>query len=161
MLRSFVCSVLVLSSVMAIAACSSDDSSGSSSSSSGGQNSGCAADNRKDIYTAGITKPAGTLQVKLVDAKPGPPAKGTNEMMIEVLDAAGAPIDGATVVVTPFMPDHGHGSAVAPIVTAAGAGKYNVQKVYLSMAGLWKITVSVQQAGGAIQEAAFQFCLEG
>jgi hypothetical protein len=30
------------------------------------------------------------------------------------------------------------------------------------MAGLWKITVSVQMASsGEIQEAAFQFCVDG
>jgi hypothetical protein len=144
---------------LAGAACSSGDSSSSSSSGAG---TSCAADGRKDIYTAGLTKPAGTLQVKLVDAQPGPPIKGTNTLMLEIVDPAGNPVDGATVTVTPFMPDHGHGSAVTPIVTAAGSGKYEVTKVYLAMAGLWKITVSVQMpSGGGIQEAAFQFCLEG
>jgi hypothetical protein len=33
--------------------------------------------------------------------------------------------------------------------------------VYLPMAGLWKITIAVQMPGGAIQEAAFQFCVDG
>jgi hypothetical protein len=141
-----------------LAACGSDDSSGNGSALS----TGCAADNRKDVYTAGMTKPAGSLEVKILDAKPGPPVKGTNEMTLEVLDASGQPVDGASITVTPFMPDHAHGSAVTPIVTPSGGGKYAVTKVYLAMAGLWKITVSIQLPGAAaLQEAAFQFCLDG
>lgn len=144
-----------------VAACSGGDDASSSSTSGAPAQTGCAADNRKDVYTAGLAKPAGDLSVKLLEASPAPPAKGTNKMTIEVLDGAGKPVDGATITVTPFMPDHGHGSAVKPIVTPSGAGKYAIDKVYLAMAGLWKITVSVQMPGGALQEAAFQFCLDG
>ena len=123
---------------------------------------GCAADTRKDIYTAGLAKPAGTLSVKLLDSDPGPPIKGTNTMMLEVLDPGGQPVDGATITVTPWMPDHGHGSAVKPAVTALGGGKYSVANVYLVMAGLWQIKVDVQPAGGGqSHEATFQFCLDG
>jgi hypothetical protein len=159
MLRRALLTFAVLSCT-AVVACSSDDSS-SSSSSTGGPATGCAADNRKDIYTAGLTKPAGDLQVKLLESKPGPPIKGTNELQIEVMDAGGAPLDGATVTVTPFMPDHGHGSALPPVTKPLGGGKYTVEKVYLSMSGLWRLTVSVQMPGGAIKEAAFQFCVDG
>jgi hypothetical protein len=155
--------LLVLSVVMATvaltSACSSDDDG---SGKSGASATGCAADNRKDIYTAGLSKPAGALSVKLVEARPGPPIKGTNAMTIEVLDATGQPVDGATVTVTPWMPDHAHGSAVKPVVSAAGGGKYTVEKIYLAMAGLWQIKVGVQPpSGGALQEATFQFCLDG
>lgn len=142
-----------------LSACSSDG--GSTSSTSSGQTTACDADTRKDVYTSGLTKTAGTYQVKLLEAKPGPPQKGTNELMLEVMDASNNPVDGATLTVTPFMPDHGHGSAVVPVVSALGSGKYSVTKVYLAMAGLWKLTVSVQMPGGAMQETAFQFCLDG
>jgi hypothetical protein len=161
-MRAALLPIALLSCVALVAACSSDDSSSSSSSSTtGGPSNGCAADNRKDIYTAGLTKPAGDLQVKLLESKPGPPIKGTNELQIEVMDAGGAPLDGATLTVVPFMPDHGHGSALAPVTKPLGGGKYSVEKVYLSMSGLWRLTVSVQMPGGAIKEAAFQFCVDG
>jgi hypothetical protein len=98
----------------------------------------------------------------MVEATPAPPAKGTNAMTLELTDAGGKPIDGATITVTPFMPDHAHGSAVTPVVAPAGPGRYSVTKVYLPMAGLWRITVSVQAASGApVQDAVFQFCLDG
>ncbi len=155
---------LLLSSFgLALLACSGD--SGGTTGNNGGAAStltGCAADHRKDLYTAGLTKPAGTMSVKLLDSDPGPPIKGTNELMLEVLDASGQPVDGATITVLPWMPDHAHGSAVTPTVTPAGGGKYNVTNVYLSMAGLWQLKVEVQPAGAAaLPQAIFQFCLDG
>jgi hypothetical protein len=153
-------SVGLLVSVMA-AGCSGDDDEGGSTNGPPPA-TGCAADTRKDIYTAGLAKPAGSFSVKLVESRPGPPIKGTNAMTLEVLDAGGQPVDGATITITPWMPDHAHGSAVKPIVTPMGGGKYDVEKVYLAMAGLWQIKVAVQPAGGGpLQETMFQFCLDG
>jgi hypothetical protein len=82
-------------------------------------------------------------------------------MTIEVVDANGAGVDGATIKVTPSMPDHGHGRAQKPEVAAVGGGKYAVTKVYLSMAGLWEIKVAVQRPGVEVQTATFNFCLDG
>lgn len=124
------------------------------------QTTGCTADNRKDVYAPGLAKSAGDLTVKVTGAVPAPPVKGMNELTLELTDSAGA-VDGATVNVAPFMPDHGHGSTVTPVVAASGGGRYTVTKIYLAMAGLWKITVGVQRPGGALQEAAFQFCVDG
>ncbi len=142
-------------------ACSSDDDSTTTGTGTSASTA-CAADKRQDIYTAGLTKPAGDLQVVLVDAQPGPPIKGMNTLKLELRDSSGAAVDGAEISVTPFMPDHAHGSARKPVVTAAGAGRYDVAGVWLPMAGLWKITVSVKKAeGAALQAAEFQFCLDG
>jgi hypothetical protein len=128
----------------------------------GGSAGACASDARKDVYTAGLSKQGAGLTVKIVDATPAPPAKGTNVMTLQVLDGAGKPLDGASVQVTPFMPDHGHGSAVPPVVTPAGSdGKYAVDKVYLAMAGLWQLTITVTPAGGTRGEVVFSFCLDG
>jgi hypothetical protein len=154
--------LLLSSFAVALLACSSDSGGSTGNGGAASTATGCAADHRKDIYTAGLTKPAGAMSVKLLDSDPGPPIKGTNELTIEVLDASGQPVDGATVTVTPWMPDHAHGSAVKPTVTPAGGGKYTVANVYLSMAGLWQLKVDVQPAGGsALPEAIFQFCLDG
>jgi hypothetical protein len=144
-------------------ACSSDSQpSGGGSNVSPAGVGGRVADGQADVYAPGLTKAAGTMTVKLVEAKPGPPVKGNNELTLEVLDASGQPVDGATVTVTPWMPDHAHGSAVKPTVTPTGGGRYHVTDVYLAMAGLWQIKVDVQPAGGgALQEAVFQFFLDG
>jgi hypothetical protein len=158
--RTFVV-VLGLFAAALVSGCSSDGGSNGTAAGAG-QATGCASDTRKDVYTAGLTKTAGALNVKVVEATPAPPAKGTNAMTFELTDAGGKPVDGATITVTPFMPDHAHGSAVTPAVAPAGAGRYSVTNVYLPMAGLWRITFSVQAAGGgATQDAVFQFCLDG
>jgi hypothetical protein len=158
-MRTVLIASALLAGVVTIAGCSSSDDSNDKSAASA--TNGCAADNRKDIYTAGLTKAAGNLTIKMVDAAPAPPSKGMNTMTLEVTDASGKPVDGATVTITPFMPDHGHGSARTPVVTPAGGGKYTASEVYFAMAGLWRVTVSVQMPSAPVQEAIYQFCLDG
>jgi hypothetical protein len=167
--------VFLLASVLAVAAgigCSSDDEGSS------GTGGACASDSRKDIYTAGLTKTTGSMMVRLVESiaisgatrTPGAPHKGTNELTVEILDANGAPLNltgpdgkflpGVTVTMTPWMPDHAHGSARKTIVTPSGNGRYTISDIWLSMAGLWQLSVNVTTASGS-QEAMFQFCLDG
>jgi len=157
-----VVATVLLSVALMSTACSGDDDGGDKGSTGAPPATGCAADGRKDVYAPGLSKSAGTLSVRLLESNPGPPIKGTNTMTLEVVDAAGQPVDGATITVTPWMPDHAHGSAVKPVVTATGGGKYTVDEIYLAMAGLWQIKIGVQTAGGGpLQEATFQFCLYG
>jgi hypothetical protein len=140
---------------------STDPGSSGSSGTSGQTSTACDKDTRKDIYSAGLAKQSSALSVKIVESTPSPPKKGTNTMMLEISDPAGKPIDGATVSVTPWMPDHAHGSAVTPLVTPMSGGKYNVEKIYYPMPGLWRVTVTVQIPGAAPQEVAFNFCFDG
>lgn len=153
---------LALPAGLLVAACGSDESGeGGSSGSSGSAATACDKDTRKDVYTAGLAKQNGALSVSILESTPSPPKKGTNTMTLRIVDAAGKPIDGATVSVTPFMPDHAHGSAVTPVVTPMSDGKYAVAKIYYPMAGLWKVTVTVQTLNAAPQEVAFNFCFDG
>ena len=59
-MRTFlVVSMAVVTAAM-VAGCSGEDDSGSSGTTSGSAPAtGCAADTRKDVYTAGLSKPAG------------------------------------------------------------------------------------------------------
>lgn len=167
---SFVC-LAALATLSALAALAGGCSSSSGGDGATGGTSGavmttsaaCAADNRKDIYTAGLSKQtgAGGLSIKLMEATPAPPQKQSNALVLQVVDAAGKPVDGATVSVTPFMPDHGHGSSVKPTVMPMGGGVYDVSNVYLPMPGLWRLTVTVQMPNVAADDAAFQFCIDG
>ena len=159
-------SLVILATLLATAACGGGDDSASSSSTGASTtvpttSAACAADTRKDVYVAGLTKNAGTMSVKLMSASPSPPSTGVNTLSLELLDATGAAIDGATLTVTPWMPDHAHGSSVKAGVVPAGGGMYTVSNVYLVMAGLWQVKVSVQRAPGDVEEATFQFCLDG
>ena len=165
--RSVPVRVLLLSSaalVLSLLACSSTADGGPSSSGSSGASttSACAQDARKDIYTAGLSKQtASSYSVKIMDATPAPPAKLTNAMTIQLLDASGKPVDGASLSVLPFMPDHGHGSAVKPAVTPKGGGVYDIANLYYPMPGLWRITVTIQVPNVAPQDVAFSFCIDG
>ncbi len=125
--------------------------------------SACSRDTRADAYVAGIEKKATTLTVKIVSATPAPPAKEANAWTLEVTDdVSKAAITGAQLTVTPFMPDHGHGSSHAPIVNEKGAGKYEVNDVYLTMPGLWRTTISVARPNvAAAEEVVFNFCVDG
>lgn len=158
---SFASIALVIS---VISGCTGGDGGGegTSGSSSGTTPSACAQDTRKDVYTAGLSKKtAGALSVKIMEATPAPPAKLTNAMTFQVLDGAGLPVDGASVSVVPFMPDHGHGSAVKPSVTPKGGGVYAVANLYYPMPGLWRVTVTIQVPNAAPQDVAFSFCIDG
>lgn len=160
---SFACLALAFVVTPLLPACS-DDGAGSTSSSSGSSGSltACQKDTRKDTYAASLSKAGPTFTVRLLDAVPAPPVKGTNAFTVQVVDAAGKPVDGATLTLVPFMPDHGHGSAVTPVVKALGAdGKYTVEKVYLAMAGLWELRFNVTAPGAAPSDVTFSFCLDG
>jgi len=151
----------LLLAVAWVAACSSSDGRADPTASDAAT-SACAQDNRKDVYSAGLSKQtAAALSVKVMSATPAPPAKLTNELTLKVLDAAGQPLDGATLSVVPFMPDHGHGSAIKPAVAPRGGGVYDVSNLYYPMPGLWRVTVTIQLPGVAAQDVAFSFCIDG
>ena len=158
--------VSLASLLIAVSACSSsggsDNGTSGTSGSSGTTASACAQDTRKDIYTAGLAKhTGGSLSVKAMESTPAPPAKLNNAMTFQVVDAAGLAVDGASVSVVPFMPDHGHGSSVKPTVTPKGGGLYEVTNLYYPMPGLWRVTVTVQLPNVAPQDVAFSFCIDG
>lgn len=122
---------------------------------------GCGSDARADTYAVGLAKHAQSFSIKLLDASPAPPAKGVNTWKIQVLDGSGSPLDGATIGVTPFMPDHGHGTSVIPGVQALGGGEYTISNVYLFMPGLWQVTFQVNGAGVPQGSVVFAFCIDG
>lgn len=142
----------------ALAACGGDDHEDHGG---GERATACDQESRKDLYEPGMTKTVGALSVRILESVPAPPAKTTNSVRVAIVDASNAPVDGALVTLTPFMPDHGHGSAVVPVVTPQGGGIYLVDDVYLAMAGLWRFTISVTPAGQPAQEVAFAFCVDG
>ena len=114
----------------------------------------CADETRAIPYTKGMTidSRAGTFAITLLDSFfmeiAGPrseaPAKGTNSWTVRIADAATAqPLDGLTVVVTPRMPDHPHGT-LPVVVEPLGAGSYSVAPLYLYMAGLWNVRFDIE-----------------
>jgi hypothetical protein len=122
----------------------------------------CAQDKRADVYMPGMVKMGTDVEVKLLDSNPAPPIKGTNDWRIEVDDASGHPMDGATIKVVPFMPDHGHGTSVTPTIAPLGQGDYSVSSVYLFMPGLWQVTIFITPQGQkTMTSVVYNFCVDG
>jgi len=134
----------------------------------------CAAETRATPFQPGmqVTSRSGgyvvkALQNTFVDPNKQvltiPPAKGIDTWTIETDRAAtGTPVDGMSITVSPYMPDHRHGTTAVG-VTAAGAGTYTINPLNLYMAGYWEITFNLTDpsAGDApvTDSAMFPICV--
>ena len=99
---------------------------------------------------ATMTLDGGTIHVE-IRTSPQPPVKGPADVELRLADAeGGAPVDGLTIHVTPWMEAHGHGSATVE-AKAGGEGRYVAKDVLFSMAGPWELKLEVT---GAIAESA-------
>jgi hypothetical protein len=123
-----------------------------------------------DTFTVGLEKPGvgGAVDFKLMSISPAPAIRGNNDWIVEI-DAmssgvVGAPMDGATLDVSSYMPAHGHYSPIVPTmanggITATGtAGQYKISPVNLWMPGLWQTTITVSNSTPA-DRAVFAFCV--
>lgn len=136
------------------AACSSDGSKGDD-----GESYNCAEETRDDDFVVGIAKTGQAgVQFKLLEATPAPPARGDNTWTLE-LTKQGAPINGAAMIVTPFMPDHQHGTPTTVLIEAMPnqPGQYKLAPVNMWMPGLWQTTIQVD--GPDADKAVFAFCI--
>jgi hypothetical protein len=118
---------------------------------------------RYEEYVPGLetTGDAGTSFV-LEHANPGPPEKGDNVWAMLVYDAAGDPVQDSSLSVSAWMPDHGHGSPVDPVVTPGSfADEFEVSSLVINMGGFWEITVrSLDGDGAEIDHAVFGICIQ-
>ena len=71
-----------------------------------------------------------------------------------------APVTGASIIVTPFMPDHQHGpGAYTPQVQAtANPGEYKISQINTWMPGYWEITITVD-AAQVHDSVIYKFCI--
>ena len=82
------------------------------------------------------------FQVKLWTAPTQPPSRGINEVKLEVTDATtAAAADNLAIVIVPWMPAMGHGTATAPTVSPQGQGVYIAQNVDFFMASTWQLRI--------------------
>jgi len=81
---------------------------------------------------------------------------GVNEIDLIVHDMEHRDIEGATVTVTPWMPEMGHGAFSAPEVTEKGGGLYTISNIVLVMGGHWELQVDIKK-GGLEDRMVFDF----
>jgi hypothetical protein len=180
--------LLLLTTVIAGAGCAGDSNStgtvtgtgasgtggsnGAGGSGSGGSGGGgnldastdCAIRTDVDQYSANMTKKGlnGLMSFLLIQSDPGPPVFGSNVWKLKVTGSDGMPVSsGLTVSV--FMPEHGHFSPMAPVITYdASTGVYGLDPIYLSMGGKWRITFSITDPNDSalvIDKVEFFFCV--
>jgi hypothetical protein len=149
--------------VLALASCSESEDEGDSANDDGnddGPTDVCASETRDDTYMLGLTKAGEQIQVRFVDAVPAPPARFENTWTVEVLDMDGMLLDDVSIEVTPFMPDHNHGTTVVTHVEPGeNPGEYVFDPVSLHMAGLWEVTIDVTLADETTDSVVFAFCI--
>lgn len=91
-----------------------------------------------DAALAVVTGDLGRLGFEVRTAPDQPPQRGTIAVDYRV-SAAGAPVDGLSISVVPWMPAMGHGSSITPDVHAMGGGRYVITNVDLFMPGRWEL----------------------
>jgi hypothetical protein len=69
---------------------------------------------------------------------------------VAITDAAGTPVDDATIQIDGGMPQHGHGLPTRPRVTRAlGNGLYEIEGVRFNMGGWWEFTLAINAPSGS------------
>jgi hypothetical protein len=105
----------------------------------------------------------GQLDFTLMSATPAPPAFNDNTWIVQINamsgGVVGAPATGAALTVTPFMPDHAHGTLPVGVQPMPDAGQYKLSPITLWMAGLWETTIDAT-AGSAHDSTVFRFCIQ-
>ena len=71
-------------------------------------------------------------------------------LRVAITDAAGAPVDDATIQIDGGMPQHGHGLPTKPRVTRAlGNGLYEIEGVRFNMGGWWEFKLAINSPTGS------------
>ncbi len=147
-----------LATVLQLGACGAGDDAGTADAFS----ARCSQDTRADTYVPGLEKTGAAVTMVLLESTPGPPAKGDNRWLLLVKDSAGLPLSDLAMTVTPFMPDHGHGTSIKTVVTTgANPGEYVVDPINLWMPGYWEVTVRVTDGASIDDSVIFGPCIEG
>jgi YtkA-like protein len=164
MSRSLAHAGAALALLLAGAGCGS--SSGDADPGDTGETVSCQMDPRLDAYTGSLDKAGelGLLSFHFSDLEPSPPAKGLNVFHVRVNDGAGAPMQGA-LGVDLYMPDHGHGTSVEPIIDTGEPGTFTVRQMFLFMPGVWRISFDAfsgdAEDAPELDSVRLYFCVEG
>jgi hypothetical protein len=133
--------------LVALAACACSSSDGGS-----GSNTCSASTSFPTSPFASLASAGGKLRIDVRTAPYQPLQAGLDCIQLVVTDATtGAPVDGLTVGMTPWMPAMDHGSSVTPQPSPPlGQGRYVFTNVSLPMPGEWELRT---QFSGAVTDS--------
>ena len=113
--------------------------------------------------TAGAASPQPTASI-VFSTDPATPTKGNNLFRVKLTSAGGAPLDGATVTVTfymPAMPAMGMSAMKTSVkLMGKGSGLYEGEG-QLGSGGSWQVTITAEQSGRTIAVKQVRVNAEG
>jgi hypothetical protein len=105
-------------------------------------------------YMAGLVSTSGTgmFTTTLVSVSTQPkvgavvavPTVGTSTFEVTFLQGGGPPTGLMVTAEKPYMPLHGHGSPVFPIVADDGGGAFTISNISFFMGGYWEVTLDLK-----------------
>ena len=98
------------------------------------------------------------LEVTLVSLSPSSPVVGDNSWQVR-LRQHGALVEGATLRVVPWMPDHSHGSTKTVRVSELLPGYYELSPINFRMPGYWEVGIDILLDGSELGAVSFDTCL--
>jgi YtkA-like len=100
------------------------------------------------------------LSLSLLSAEPEVPVVGNSSWLVALESEEGNVVAAASrIEVTPYMPDHGHGTAVAVEVYEEAPGSYRLAPINLRMPGYWEITLTLTGDAG-VQSIMVPVCVD-
>jgi copper transport protein len=91
-----------------------------------------------------VARPSDVLEIRL-DTVPSPPISGTATLKLMLVDGTGAPVDNATITVSPLMPAHGHIEPTDVAKPVPGQPGAYTMPVNFQMGGGWLIIFNVER----------------
>lgn len=156
-------SLLATSACLALLGASCDDGGSTGESSDEGQPRACENESRGMVFSAGmeVEGDEALAKIQLVDASPAPPVRDLNDWSLRLMDTNGEAVE-ADMVVTPWMPDHGHGSPNpdTALIRSAQPGGWTLQNLDLFMAGYWEVHFDIEFKSGVTERVTYGFCVD-
>ena len=99
--------------------------------------------------------------LSLLEAVPARPERGVNQWRVSLSKTVSNElIDQCQIMLTPYMPDHGHGSPLTPLVTPLSDGIYLIEEIAFTMPGLWEMRFDVSCDQEGQEPLIYPFWLE-
>ncbi|TMQ05890.1 MAG: hypothetical protein E6J90_47710 [Deltaproteobacteria bacterium] len=126
----------------------------------------CMTSGRGDMYVAGLERKGvnDVYDFKLMSATPAPPMRDLNTWVIQInWEATGAPVTAASLVVSPFNPDHqlGPGAHTPQIQELPTPGQYQISDINTPIPGYWEITIDAMTPDKVEDTVVYKFCIQG
>ena len=125
----------------------------------------CMTSGRGDMFAVGLSHTGvnAAYKFELKSAMPATPERQDRGTWVIAIswEATGAPVTGASLTVTPFMPDHQHGpGAYTPqVMELATPGQYQISDINTWMPGYWEVTIDAMTPDKIEDSAVFKVCV--